>query len=141
MPGQALDTPASYEAYLRRGDRHEVEARERLAEVSKRSASSRRSNRDLKIESNEQVRATDIVTRDIRTENERLLTLAATARKVLEENRASNQELKARIAKNEAEAGEIEHAEKNPVECGGARWCGGPPEREAVAVLRGGRQP
>ena len=56
---------------------------------------------------NEQVRATDVVTRDIQADNERIGTLVATARKVVEENRASNQELRARIARNEAEAGEI----------------------------------
>ena len=57
---------------------------------------------------NEQVRATDIVTRDLHAENERLASLVATARRVLEENRASNEELRARIANNEAEAGEID---------------------------------
>ena len=57
---------------------------------------------------NEQVRATDIVTRDIHAENERLASLVATARSVLEENRASNEELRARIVNNEAEAGEID---------------------------------
>ena len=56
---------------------------------------------------NEQVRAAEIVTRDVQAENEKLGTLVATARNVLEENRASNQELKARIATNEAEAGEL----------------------------------
>ena len=54
------------------------------------------------------VNATDIVTCDIHTENERLSSLVATAGRVLEENRALNEELRVRLTNNEAEAGEID---------------------------------
>ena len=54
------------------------------------------------------VTASDIVTRDIHALDEKLASLVVTAHSVLEENRASNEELRARIANNEAEAGEID---------------------------------
>ena len=57
---------------------------------------------------NEQVRQTDIVTRDIVAENVKLAKLVSSARSVLESNRADAEALKARIAGKEADAAEIE---------------------------------
>ena len=56
----------------------------------------------------QQVDEIEIVTGDIEVDNERLTTLVASARNVLDENRAAVEALKTRIASNEAEAGEIE---------------------------------
>ena len=57
---------------------------------------------------NEQVRQTDIVTRDVVADNENIARSVALARNVLNENRAAVKTLKERIANNESEAGEIE---------------------------------
>ena len=57
---------------------------------------------------NEHVRQTDVVTRDVVADNEKLAKLVSLARSVLNENRAAAEALQARIASNEAESGEIE---------------------------------
>ena len=56
----------------------------------------------------EQVRQTDIVTRDVVADNEKIARSVSLARNVLNENRAAVKALKERIATNESEAGEIE---------------------------------
>ena len=59
----------------------------------------------------EQVRQTDIVTRDVVADNEKIAKSVALARNVLDENRAAVTALRERIASNEAEAGEAEAME------------------------------
>ena len=56
----------------------------------------------------EQVRQTDIVTRDVVADNEKIARSVSLARNVLNENRAAVKALKERIATNKSEAGEIE---------------------------------
>ena len=57
---------------------------------------------------NENVAQTDIVTRDIEADNQKLGKLVASTRNVVQENRAAVEALKARVASKEAEAGEVE---------------------------------
>ena len=59
----------------------------------------------------EQVRQTDIVTRDVVADNEKIARSVVLARNVLNENRAAVNALRERVANNEAEAGEIEAME------------------------------